>query len=67
VFSQRSLNVKHDLRKNKIVVASTTGFLGISAKFEALTKFKMIKSILDDIIPKEVNLSPLGFKSKNKF
>jgi hypothetical protein len=29
--------VKHDLRKNKIVVASTTGFLGVSTKFEELT------------------------------
>jgi hypothetical protein len=28
--------VKHDLRKNKIVVASTTLFLGISTKFKAL-------------------------------
>jgi hypothetical protein len=28
--------VEHDLRKNKILVASTTVFLGISTKFEAL-------------------------------
>jgi hypothetical protein len=28
--------IKHDLRKNKIVVAFTTVFLGISIKFEAL-------------------------------
>jgi hypothetical protein len=28
--------VKHDLRKNKITVASTTLFLGINTKFEAL-------------------------------
>jgi hypothetical protein len=29
--------VKHDLRKNKIVVASTTDFLGFSTKIETLT------------------------------
>ena len=28
--------VENDLRKNKIVVASTTGFLGISTKIEVL-------------------------------
>jgi hypothetical protein len=28
--------IKHDLRKNKIIVASTTVFLGISTKFEIL-------------------------------
>jgi hypothetical protein len=34
VFSQSY--VKHNLRKNKIVVASTPIFLGINTKFEAL-------------------------------
>jgi hypothetical protein len=35
VFSQ--FYVKHDLRKNKIIMASTLVFLGISTKFEVLT------------------------------
>ena len=34
VFSQ--FYVEHDLRKNKIVVTSTTFFLGIKTKFEVL-------------------------------
>ena len=29
--------VKHDLRKNKIIMASATVFLGINTKCEALT------------------------------
>ena len=31
-----SVYIKYDLRKNKIVMASITLFLGISTKFEAL-------------------------------
>jgi hypothetical protein len=50
VFSQSY--VKHDLRKNKIVVTSTTVFLGIS------TKFMIIKSIFGYTIPKELTFHP---------
>jgi hypothetical protein len=35
-FGVLQFYVKHDLRKNKIVVASTTSFLGINTKFEVL-------------------------------
>jgi hypothetical protein len=44
MFSQSY--VKHDLRKNKIIVVSTTGFLGINTKFEGLTP------ICEALIPK---------------